>query len=61
MVYKFDMRLGDVVLFSHEFDSDNEEYSMLDMPFEKFADLGSPNEITVTIQPGDLLNDQATQ
>ena len=57
MIYDFDTQYDDVAIFFHISDEDTGESQVLDIPLDKYEALGSPEKITVTIEPGDLLND----
>lgn len=57
MVYEFDSIIDNVAIYFHISDDDTGESQVMDIPFEKFEDLGQPGHITVTIEPGDLLNE----
>lgn len=56
MIYDFDTQYDDVAIFFHTSDEETGESQILDIPIDKYNDLGQPSKITVTIEPGDLLN-----
>lgn len=57
MVYDFDSTIDEVAIYFHISDEDTGESQVMDIPVDKYNDLGQPDKITVTIEPGDLLND----
>lgn len=51
---------GDRVMLTREPDEPGEQPTRVQLDKQLWKDMGEPSVVTITVEPGDLLNDEAT-